>query len=393
VSAVPVLAVIPARGGSKGVPGKNLATVGGVPLIVRAVRAARAARLVHRVIVTTDDPLIAEVARNAGAEIVSRPAGLSGDTATSESAVLHALETTDAEAAVVLLIQCTSPFLTSADIDAVTLAVLSGQADSAFTAARTHGFVWHLDGSGVNHDPSQRLRRQDRPVEMLETGAAYAMRVEGLRRSGHRFNGRIQPVEVDPARTLEIDDPADLERARQVAAYLDSDTPLAIADLDALVLDFDGTLTDDSVIVDQDGREAVRVHRGDGLGIAALRRVGLDVVIMSSEHNPVVSARARKLQIPALTGIADKGVALAQWCSERGHELSRTAYVGNDVNDLPCFDIVGWPIAVADAHHSVRARARIVTAAPGGHGAVREVASHLLGKDIPHGSESPALHR
>ena len=145
--------------------------------------------------------------------------------------------------------------------------------------------------------------------------------------------------------------------------------------------------------VDQDGREAVQVHRGDGLGIAALRRVGLDIVILSSEHNPVVSARARKLQIPALTGIADKGVALAQWCSERGHQLSRTAYVGNDVNDLPCFDLVGWPIAVADAHHSVRARARIVTAAPGGHGAVREVASHLLGKDIHHGSESPALHR
>lgn len=392
-TAAAVVAVIPARGGSKGVPGKNLAPVGGVPLVVRAVRAARAARLVQRVVVSTDDPLIAEVARNAGAEIVARPAELSGDTATSESAVLHALDTIGADAVVALLIQCTSPFLTSSDIDAVTGAVLSDGADSAFTAARTHGFLWHLDGTGVNHDASQRLRRQDRRVEMLETGAAYAMRVEPLRRSGHRFNGRIRPVEVDPARTLEIDDPADLERARLLAAYLDTGGQLAIGDLDALVLDFDGTLTDDSVTVDQDGRESVRVHRGDGLGIAALRRVGLDIVILSSEHNRVVSARARKLQIPAMTGIADKGVALAQWCAERGHALSRTAYVGNDVNDLPCFDIVGWPIAVADAHYSVRARARIVTAAPGGHGAVREVASHLLGKDIPHGSESLALHR
>jgi YrbI family 3-deoxy-D-manno-octulosonate 8-phosphate phosphatase len=388
-----VVAVIPARGGSKGVPGKNLAPVGGVPLVVRAIRAARAARLVARVIVSTDDPLIADVARTAGAEVIARPADLSGDTATSESAVLHALDAVGGEPAVVLLVQCTSPFLTSADIDAVTEVVLDGDADSAFTAARTHGFVWLTDGTGVNHDAAQRLRRQDRPVEMLETGAAYAMRVDLLRATGHRFHGRIRPIAVDPARTLEIDDPADLDRARLLAAYLDTDTELRIADLDALVLDFDGTLTDDGVTVDQDGREAVRVHRGDGLGIAALRRVGLDVVIISSEHNPVVSARARKLQIPALTGIADKGVALAQWCSERGHELSRTAYVGNDVNDLPCFDIVGWPIAVADAHHSVRARARIVTAAPGGHGAVREVASHLLGRDIHHGSDSLALHR
>lgn len=388
-----VVAVIPARGGSKGLPGKNLAPVGDVPLIVRAVRAARAARSVHRVIVSTDDPLIAEIARTAGAEIVARPGELSGDTATSESAVLHALDAVGADATVALLIQCTSPFLTSADIDAVTSAVTSGDADSAFTAAPTHGFIWRADGTGVNHDPSHRSRRQDREVELLETGAAYAMRVDRLRHSKHRFSGRIKPVEVDPARTLEIDEPDDLERARLLAAHFESDWPLALADLSALVLDFDGTLTDDAVTVDQDGQESVRVHRGDGLGIAALRRAGLDVVIMSSEVNPVVSARARKLQVPALTGIADKGDALARWCLERGHDLNRTAYVGNDVNDLPCFDIVGWPIAVADAHHSVRARARIVTATRGGHGAIREVASTLLGKDIHHGSDSPALHR
>ena len=200
----------------------------------------------QRVVVSTDDPLIAELARAAGAEIVARPAELSGDTATSESAVLHALDAIGGEATIALLIQCTSPFLTSADVDAVALAVLSGDADSAFTAARTHGFVWHPDGTGVNHDPARRLRRQDRRVELLETGAAYAMRVELLRRSGHRFDGRIRPVEVDPARTLEIDDPADLDRARLLAAYLDSDHQLAIADLDALVLDFDGTLTDDT---------------------------------------------------------------------------------------------------------------------------------------------------
>ena len=201
------------------------------------------------------------------------------------------------------------------------------------------------------------------------------------------------PVEVDAARTLEIDDPADLERARLLAAHFDAHPDLTVADIDAVVLDFDGTLTDDRVTVDQDGRETVTVHRGDGLGIAALRRAGVDVVILSSERNPVVAARARKLKIPALTGIEHKGEALTEWCAEQGHDLKRTAFVGNDVNDLPCFDIVGWPIAVADAHHSVRARARIVTIARGGHGAVREVASQLLGEDIRDGSESLALHR
>jgi YrbI family 3-deoxy-D-manno-octulosonate 8-phosphate phosphatase len=324
---------------------------------------------------------------------VHRPSALAGDTATSESALLHAVDTAAPEADVVVLVQCTSPFVTAADIDAVAGAVADGMAESALTAARSHGFLWRPDGTGINHDPTGRLRRQDRPVELLETGAAYAMRVDGLRRTGHRFFGRVLPVCVDAARTLEIDEPSDLERARLLAPLLDEATELSLDDLDALVLDFDGTLTDDRVTVDQDGRESVAVHRGDGLGIAALRRAGLPILILSSERNPVVAARARKLAVPAVHGVDDKGTALVHWCADNGHSLRRIAYVGNDVNDLPCFDIVGWPIAVADAHHSVRARARIVTAAPGGHGAVREVASRLLGKEIRDGSQPLALHR
>jgi YrbI family 3-deoxy-D-manno-octulosonate 8-phosphate phosphatase len=403
-SAAQVVAVIPARGGSRGVPGKNVAPIGGVPLVARAVHAGLTARLVDRVVVSTDDPAIAAAARAAGAEVVDRPAAIAGDTATSESAVLHALDTLpDADGIeIVLLVQCTSPFITAEDLDGVAGPVLAGTADSAFTAALSHGFLWHPDGTGVNHDPSGRPRRQDRPVELLETGAAYAMRVENLRATKHRFTGRILPVQVDPARTLEIDEPADLERARLLAPFFDG--PLGAdggadqvwprrSDIDAVVMDFDGTLTDDHVTVDQDGRESVRVHRGDGLGVGLMRRAGIELLILSTEQNPVVSARARKLGIPALQGIDAKGAALQDWCAEHGIELARTVYVGNDVNDLPCLDIVGWPIAVADAHYSVRARARAVTSAAGGHGAVREVASRLLEKEIRDGSEPLAQHR
>ncbi|MCW2495513.1 acylneuraminate cytidylyltransferase [Jatrophihabitans sp.] len=392
-----VLVVIPARGGSKGVPGKNVAKVGGVPLVARAVHASLAAARVDRVAVSTDDADIAAAARAAGAEVVVRPAEIADDTATSESAVLHALDTLPGagDVEVVLLVQCTSPFLTASDIDAVAGPVVDGEVDSAFTAALSHGFLWHPDGTGVNHDPSGRPRRQDRPIELLETGAAYAMRVADLRVTRHRFTGRIRPIAVDPARTLEIDEPADLERARLLAPLLDAPDEgwPRLDSIDALVVDFDGTLTDDRVTVDQDGRESVVVHRGDGLGIGMLRRAGVALLILSTEQNPVVTARARKLGIPALQGIDAKGTALAQWCAEQGIDLARTAYVGNDVNDLPCFDIVGWPIAVADAHYSVRARARAVTSAVGGHGAIREVASRLLGKDVRDGSESFALHR
>ncbi|MFI5754345.1 cytidylyltransferase domain-containing protein [Streptomyces sp. NPDC051569] len=390
-----VLAVIPARGGSKGVPAKNLAPVGGVPLVVRAVRACLAARHVTDVVVSTDDAAIADAARSAGAEVVLRPSAIAGDTATSEAAVIHAMDTFGAmrgkDADVVLLVQCTSPFITAGDIDGVTSAVTEDGADTALTVAPSHGFIWRQDspgagsgsdGHGVNHDKANRPRRQDRPQEYLETGAAYAMRAQGFREANHRFFGRTALVPTDPARVLEIDDPHDLARARALAPLLDPALLPTAADIDAVVLDFDGTQTDDKVFVDSDGREMVAVHRGDGLGTAALRRSGLKLLILSTERNPVVAARARKLQVPVLHGIDRKDLALKQWCDEQGVTPDRVLYVGNDVNDLPCFGLVGWPVAVASAHDAVRSAARAVTTTPGGEGAIREIAAWLLGPGL-----------
>ncbi|MFI6104615.1 cytidylyltransferase domain-containing protein [Streptomyces sp. NPDC051310] len=390
-----VLAVIPARGGSKGVPAKNLAPVGGAPLVARAVRACRSARLVTDVVVSTDDPGTAAAARAAGAGAVPRPAALSGDTATSESAVLHAMDAFEAlhgrRVDVVLLVQCTSPFLTAADVDGVAAEILDRGADTALTAAPSHAFLWRRsaagpDGSrdavGVNHDKARRLRRQEREPEYLETGAAYGMDAGGFRTHRHRFFGRTALVVTDPARVLEVDDPHDLARARALAPLLDEPATPTAADVDAVVLDFDGTQTDDRVLVDADGHEFVAVHRGDGLGIAALRRAGVRLLILSTERNAVVAARARKLAVPVLHGVDRKDLALKQWCDDHAIDPRRVLYAGNDVNDLPCFALVGWPVAVASAHDAVRAAARAVTGAPGGAGAIREIAGWLLGPEL-----------
>ncbi|CAM5501145.1 hypothetical protein GCM10010343_40770 [Streptomyces avidinii] len=224
-----VLAVVPARGGSKGVPGKNLAEVAGTPLVARAVLACRAAPTVTDVVVSTDSEAIAAAARAAGADVIARPTAISGDTASSEAAVLHALaafeELHSLTVDVVLLVQCTSPFLAASDVESVAVAVASGAADSALTVAPFHGFLWRDaddgTGTGVNHDAAHRPRRQDRPQDLLETGAAYAMDAAGFRTVRHRFFGRALPVATDPARVLEIDDPHDLARARLLAPLLD----------------------------------------------------------------------------------------------------------------------------------------------------------------------------
>lgn len=218
-----VLVIIPARGGSKGLPGKNLLTVGGFPLIVRAVRSSRECARVDAVVVSTDDRAIAESARSAGADIVDRPAELAGDTATSESALLHAVDAIGIEPDVVVLLQATSPFIDPVDLDAAIERVLTGDWDVVFSARRTHVFLWRegVDGAaGVNHDSSVRLRRQDSEPQFQETGAFYVMRTAGLREHGHRFFGRVGIQVVPDRAAIEIDSEADLELARALAPIL-----------------------------------------------------------------------------------------------------------------------------------------------------------------------------
>ncbi|MDG1784397.1 MAG: acylneuraminate cytidylyltransferase [Ilumatobacter sp.] len=376
------VAIIPARGGSKGLPGKNLKAVGGVPLVVRAVEAAHAAGI-ERVVVTTDDPQIAASASGAGAEIVDRPADLASDTATSESAVLHALDaisTGESEPTVVAFLQCTSPFIDSLALRRAIDLVADG-ADSAFAARPSHGFLWRTSPDsqayGVNHDSSVRLRRQDRPPEWLETGAFYVFRTAGFREANHRFFGRVELVEVGAEDSLEIDDHADLRLARSLAGGGEA-TMLPPIDVDVLVTDFDGVHTDDTAFVDETGRESVRVKRGDGLGVSRLRRAGVRILILSTEKNAVVARRAEKLGVECLHGIDDKRAALEAWLFQEGIEPQRVAYVGNDLNDLGCLELAGVAISVADGHPEVKSAADHTATRKGGDGVVREIADAVL---------------
>jgi YrbI family 3-deoxy-D-manno-octulosonate 8-phosphate phosphatase len=146
-----------------------------------------------------------------------------------------------------------------------------------------------------------------------------------------------------------------------------------LASIRAVVFDFDGVFTDNAVYVTQDGMESVRCWRSDGLGLARLASVGVQITIMSTELNSVVSVRARKLKISCRQGVEDKAKAIAEFCKDQSIDLARTAFVGNDINDIPAFKVVGLPIAVADAYPEVFPHVRHRTATRGGYGAVREV--------------------
>lgn len=140
-----------------------------------------------------------------------------------------------------------------------------------------------------------------------------------------------------------------------------------------VAFDFDGVFTDNKVYVFQDGTEAVRCHRGDGIGLEKLKYLGVDCVVVSTEVNPIVGARGRKLGVPCVQGCQDKRVALEAIVRERRLSLEQVAFLGNDVNDRSCLEIVGLPMVVQDAHSDVISLATYQTKAKGGEGAVREV--------------------
>ena len=381
-STAQTIAIIPARGGSKGVPGKNVARVGGIPLVARAVRAALTSGAIDLVVVSTDDAAIADAARAAGARVVDRPAEISGDQASSESALLHALDALAAEGItprVTAFLQATSPFIPAAALGEAVALVRDGRADSVFSARESYEFVWRKDAAGaasaLGHDAAHRPRRQDRDPHYVETGAFYVFTTDGFREARHRFFGRTEIVEVPEATAIEIDDPAQLRTAQTLAHLLEPAEPLAAR---VVVTDFDGVHTDDTAWVDAAGTEHVRVSRSDGMGVALLRRAGVPVLILSTEQNAVVRARAEKLQVEVIHGVDDKASVLRQWAADRGVDLAETAYLGNDVNDLPAMALVGWPVAVADARPEVTAAARVVLTRPGGAGAVRELADRVL---------------
>ena len=152
-----------------------------------------------------------------------------------------------------------------------------------------------------------------------------------------------------------------------------------LRDVEAVIFDFDGVFTDNRVVVFEDGREAVVCNRGDGLGLERLRSLGIPMVIMSTETNPVVSRRAEKLRLPVYQGLSDKAATLKKFAADEGLDLSRIAYVGNDINDAGCLEIVGMPVVVADAMLEVKSLARIVLKKKGGQGAVREFCDMLWG--------------
>jgi N-acylneuraminate cytidylyltransferase len=207
------------------------------------------------------------------------------------------------------------------------------------------------------------------------------MKVSGFLTAKHRFFGKTVFSLMPSDRCFEIDEPVDLKIVEMLLRERDqlSHKEKLPKPVKALLLDFDGVLTDNRVITDQDGREAVCCDRSDGWGLGQLKKTGIKICVLSTEENPVVTARCKKLGIECRQGLGEKKFeAFKNWCVEKGIKPEEAVFVGNDANDAECLKAAGCGVVPLDAYPEAKQVAAIVLTKPGGQGAVRELCDLLL---------------
>jgi len=379
-----VIAFIPVRGGSKGIPGKNIKKIAGKPLVCYAIDAALMAKKINHVVVSTDSEEIKQVVQNYYPKqnnlyIFDREPATATDTATTESAMLDFTNRTSLDFEDIILIQATSPLIESQHIDEGYHKYCNESLKGLVSVCRQKRFLWS-ESDPQNYDPQNRARRQEFNGHLVENGAFYITSRESLLQTRCRVAKPYGTYEMPESTYFEIDEPEDwiileslLKRNNQQNKYRRLPDKIS-----AVVLDFDGVFTDNKVIVFQNGEEAVVCDRGDGMGISQLKKAGIDIWVLSKEQNPVLKSRCEKLKIPCIHGVDDKWPLLQKQLEERELSPDEVIYVGNDVNDIECMQNVGCGVAVNDSHNRVIERADLRLDKKGGNGAIRELADRIL---------------
>jgi N-acylneuraminate cytidylyltransferase len=389
-----IAAIIAQSRDVKGIEGSRLGHFQGFPIISWNIIQASRAECIGKVFVTSYDSCIIEMATQLGASAIRVPRELSEKSSSAEDQARYVLEeaerTSEESLEVVVVLNSVFPVADSADIDAGVELLKKTGADSVFSAARVddHPFWIEKGNEAIEASitESQGNPRAGQNHLFLETGLMYIFRTETFRVHGRLKAGRKVIYETPlwkspqaPPGMWNWQTNAD-ERNGGFLAGETSDSMERVfpRDIQLVVFDFDGVMTDNRALVREDGTEAVFVNRSDGLGVAMIKKMGIRQLILSTETNPVVLARAGKLGIETIAGCTDKKAALKDYCKGKGIPLEKVLYVGNDINDYEVMCSVGYPIVPMDAHARVRAIACRITRARGGEGVVKEIAEWLL---------------
>lgn len=378
-----VVAIIPALRSSTVDLERHFA---GRPLLAQTVSQARSCPEIYSVVVVTDDAVLARIAEEAGAEVLAAAGdgGVGADLAAACAAEALADDPrkTGGGADACVILDPGRPVRTPEMIAEALDHFAGSGSDALLSVHASDETLWREDAGGFARlagDDARTAGSDPHATHWAENRALVVTHVVQLRERVGPLGGRVVLHPIPRACALELRSEDDWCAGEAVYRRLWAGRTLTqLATIRLLVFDFDGVMTDNRVVVFEDGREGVLCSRGDGMGMDLLRASGLPVAVISKEGNPVVSARCRKLKIPCIQGIGDKLPVLRKMVDEQGIDLQSVAYMGNDINDLECMEAVGLAIAPADAEASILRIAGLVTTARGGFGAVREVADLLV---------------
>lgn len=383
-----IIAFVPARGGSKSIPLKNIKSFCGRPLIYWSLYSLEQSPLVDYIVVATDSDEIESAVRSFGfnkTQIYRRSDKNSTDTSSTESVMLEYIEAANLDNDdIFILVQATSPLTESIHFSEAIEIFKNEQYDSLLTCVRNFRFFWYSDGRSKNYDYRDRPRRQDFVGELMENGAFYISSVHNILKDRNRLSGKIGIYEMPDYTAFEIDEPDDwiiLEGLMKKHVLSKKKFNLNIK---IFLSDVDGVLTDGGMYYSEKGDELKKFNTKDGMGFQLLREAGIKTGIVTSENTLLVKARAKKLKIDYLCqGKYGKGKleVVKELCAEEGISLNEVAYIGDDINCLELLSSVGLAAAPSDAIDCIKALPGIIVLnKKGGEGVFRDFVEMYLKK-------------
>lgn len=361
-----IIGIIPARGGSKGIPRKNIKEIAGFPLIYWTIEAAKNSSLLDDFYVSTEDQEIAEIAYKYGAKVLLRPEFLAQDETTTLQVLTHI--TSELECEDIVVLQPTSPIRNDDTIDDCIREYRTGNYDTLAT-----GYFTKI----IEYGSHQNIRRQDINGFFYDDGNVYILNkniIKANRWSGEKICRKILDKELN----FEIDDPIEFQiiefilKMRIETGSQQTSVHKTLQNIGLLVMDVDGVLTDAGMYYTEAGDELKKFNTRDGMGIKLIKEKGIKTAIITSENTMIVKNRALKLGIDFLyQGVKDKKSIIQKLSLDQHIPLERIAFIGDDINDVEALKIVGVPITVKNATFQNKRTAKIITPQGGGEGCVR----------------------
>ena len=377
-----VIAFIPARGGSKSIPEKNIKYFCGKPLIYWNLHELQKSEVDEIVVATDSDniKLVVESFKFSKVKVYDRSSENSQDTSSTESVMIEYINSSDLLGSdTFMLVQTTSPFTQTSHFNEGL--ELFNNHDSILSCCISKKFIWKEDGQALNYDIYNRPRRQDYKGDLIENGAFYISSVSDIKETGNRISGKIGIYQMPEYTCTEIDEIEDWIVAESLMKrFILNKKERDFSKIKIFLSDVDGVLTDAGMYYTENGDEFKKFCTYDGMGMQLLQKSGIKVGILTSEDKQLNRRRAKKLNLDFdFHGATDKLQIVKDLCKSEGITLNEVAYIGDDVNCFELLSNVGIASCPENSMKKIKSIPNIIQLSKkGGEGVVRELVELIL---------------